>query len=302
MKARPCKLARTADLIPPDGAEIDPATVTMLAESIRDHGLREPIVVVGRHILHGVHRWAAVKQLGLATVEVVADDQAVSVIAENLHRRHFRDGELNSLRNRLVELKTAQIAQETQSVPEYTRVSFGKPDVGVKGGSPARGNPPIRKPTPKGEAVRQVAKQTGSTPRAVAASVKRAESVAEKHVAEAIKSGRIDNFDEYQMPIPAHIIGKYEGLRKIHGEIDNLMRKAQTLCKQVVDYGGEQLSYGQKWHELLHTVGSEARAYRPYALCPKCGGKGCNICRNVGLICEGMIERAKFAKRFGGNG
>lgn len=298
MQARKCFLAKVNDLIPPQGATVDESTVAMLAESIQQYGLREPIVVVGRHILHGVHRWEAARRNGEKTIEAVEDTQAETaqandarVIVENLHRRHMLAPELDAMRAKLVLLRTAQIAQQRQSVPKESTVPIGKPVTNK--------NPPRKKPSPRGDAIRQVAKETNTTEAAVKKSVARVDAIVQNRVAKSIESGRVSDLDEYRNPIPAKLIDRWDSLRRLHSEIDATMRKAQKICTELAKFGGESASHGQRWKESLHAVGAESRSYEPYALCPKCGGKGCNICRKVGFVCDGTLPRKKYERMIG---
>ena len=298
MKARRCFLSKTADLIPPEGHRLDESTVEMLADSIREYGLREPIVVVGRRILHGVHRWAAAKSLGIDLVETVEDEQAVSneanagrVIVENLHRRQFSVSELDAMRTELVLLRTAQIAQEMHSVPNSQTREIGKPITNR--------NPPVKQKTPRGEAIRQVAKETGVSEKAVQNSVYRAEAIATGRVMRALESGRVSTCDEYHNEIKPERIEAWETTRAKMKRLDELCRQLQGECAAITKLGGHWGSVGQRWHEMLHTVAHEARDYSPYAVCPKCGGKGCPTCSSTGFLAEWKVERARYQKLFG---
>lgn len=290
--ARRCRLVAIGNLIPPDGRKIDKAEVGRIAESIKQCGILQPIVVVGRHILHGVHRWEAAKLAGLKHIEVIdaekaasADENEYRVLVENVVRRHFVGSELDRMRQRLVDLKVPQIAQEMQSARKdsaYTR-SFQKPK------------------SAHGEAIRAVAKETGATEAAVKTSVAR--TAATERIGTAVADGNLDNLDEYQNPIPKRKAPLWEKLRKTHKELDQLMRRAQGLCSELTALGGEPASYGQRWGELAHTIGAESRSYSPYAVCPKCGGderpKPCDLCRGVGFVCEGGLPRSGYEKLTG---
>ncbi len=82
----------------------DEAGIAELAESIRQHGVLQPLVVlkreVGYEILAGERRWRAAKQAGLAKVPVVVRDeadprhQAELRLVENIQRRDLNPLEL----------------------------------------------------------------------------------------------------------------------------------------------------------------------------------------------------------------
>lgn len=294
-KARRCRMASTLDLIPPTDHELDGDLVDTLADSIQKYGLREPVVVVGRHILHGVHRWAAAKKAGIKTLEVVDDvqsltpeDNAARVIVENLHRQHLSQPEVDRLTIALVKL----------NMPGNTTESAGISGIQAQNSQP-RG--PGRPKSPAREAVRRVAKQTGRTEESVRHSVRREEKreVAVDRLDSSMASGRVSNLDEYDNPIPAGVAKKWDTMRATHADIDSLMRRAQGALSKLDALGDDVADYTQHWRELLHTVGHEARSRRPYALCPKCGGKGCDICRNIGFLSETTLARKRYEKVIG---
>jgi ParB family chromosome partitioning protein len=84
--------------------DFDEAALQQLAESIRQHGLLQPIVVlrreVGFEILSGERRWRAAKLAGLAKVPVVVRDetdpqhQAELRLVENIQREQLNPMEL----------------------------------------------------------------------------------------------------------------------------------------------------------------------------------------------------------------
>ena len=90
---------RLAD-IEPNRAQVrktfDPETIAELADSIKEHGLLQPIIVRRKgngfyEIIAGEHRWRACKEAGLVEVPVIIkdmDDRSASLAAlvENLQR------------------------------------------------------------------------------------------------------------------------------------------------------------------------------------------------------------------------
>lgn len=110
------------------------AAVSMLAESIKQHGLQQPITVRlvndavidgevwenAAYLVAGAHRLAACKQLGwteIPCIEVTADDLKAEMleITENLHRCDLTKEERDRQIRRYAELLEARKAAEAQS-------------------------------------------------------------------------------------------------------------------------------------------------------------------------------------------
>jgi ParB-like nuclease domain len=297
---RRIRAARVADLIPPDGWTVEQPAVDMLAESISEHGLREPIVTVGRHILHGVHRWRAAVQLGLDTIEAVEDVPAESsqqnearVIAENLHRRHLDGAQLSLMRQRLLALSGAKTAPKVVDNIEDEFFAHGAQKTPRAPGRP-RGSTSAH-----ADAKRAVARQTGVSVSAISRSIARpadaARRAVEQRVAAAMTGARIDDCDEYGNTIPASLSGAWEAARADCRELDQLLRRAQTVCKRLIDCSAVEHAWAQQCLQLIHQIGYEARSKSPWAICPKCGGKKCDLCRNTGF-CPGQLTRSEYEK------
>ncbi len=62
-----------------------------LADDIREHGLRQPIILLGVLILDGRNRWKACHLAGVEprTVQFKGQDPVAFVLSQNLHRRHL---------------------------------------------------------------------------------------------------------------------------------------------------------------------------------------------------------------------
>jgi N6-adenosine-specific RNA methylase IME4/ParB-like chromosome segregation protein Spo0J len=73
-----------------DGAELD-----ALAEDIRAHGQRNPVIVIGTKVLDGRNRLLACARLGIEArfKQYVGDDPVAFVLSENLHRRHLNESQ-----------------------------------------------------------------------------------------------------------------------------------------------------------------------------------------------------------------
>jgi hypothetical protein len=67
-----------------------------LVESVRIHGVREPILIIDDLIVDGRHRWLAAKECGLTSIPVVevSEEDVPDVIQDAVTRRHFSKGAL----------------------------------------------------------------------------------------------------------------------------------------------------------------------------------------------------------------
>ncbi|MHB1220178.1 MAG: ParB N-terminal domain-containing protein [Alphaproteobacteria bacterium] len=73
------------------GAELD-----ALVADIKEHGLREPVVLFDGAILDGRNRYRACQQLGVKTKTVEWDGEGTPeafVVSMNLHRRHLNESQ-----------------------------------------------------------------------------------------------------------------------------------------------------------------------------------------------------------------
>jgi ParB-like chromosome segregation protein Spo0J len=297
MEKRKTMIVNPKDLIPPKGHVIDRDLVNSIAESIPKCGLRQPIVVVGRHIKHGVHRWAAVCELGLNRVEVIVDEKVetgeehdAQVIVENLCRRHYKGSELDAMRKKLVDLWAPQIAQEMQD-------SKKSPDGGESELEPKKS--PGRKKTPKGEAIRQVAKQTGATEKAVQRSVEKTKAaeagVTPKQPDDPPPPDEPEaTIDDYDNEIPESEGDRWGKTKALFYDINTIMRGVQLKLTEIEKLNGIPKSVAADLHKRAQQFAELAWNYRPVALCEWCNGTGknpgntndCPHCVGVGFIAE----------------
>jgi ParB-like chromosome segregation protein Spo0J len=299
MEKRKTMIVNPEDLYPPKDHEIDKELVAAIAESIPKCGLRQPIVVVGRHIKHGVHRWAAVCELGLKHVEVLVDEKVdtdeehdAQVIVENLCRRHYEGPELDAMRKRLVDLwepKIAQEMQESQKSPNGAEIQSDS-DSGQK-------RRPGRKKTPKGEAIRQVAKQTGATEKAVQRSVektKAAEAGVTPKQPDDPPAEPEATIDDYDTEIPESEVGRWREARQLLDELNNILRGVQIKLGNLVKIKGLPHSVATDLDKRAQQFAELARNYYPVSLCEWCNGtgknhdnnNGCPHCVGVGFVAE----------------
>ena len=277
---------------------VDNAVVGLIAESLKHEGLREPIVIVpSGHIVHGVHRWAAAKSIGLSDIECVIEHPASSrpdhdarVAAENFARRHLSPAETNALR---IEIERLRAPAEDGEAEEYHNARY---DIIEK--STAKPTKVREKPRGPGRpSVRSdIARETGTSPQALTQAVYRAR----KKEAEAKKSEPFLS-DSRGVAIPAGALPSWELLTRSSDKIDGLLRLVQGELKRMLTESGEGTplaawvsANAQRWRSAAHSLAHEIRSYRPVAVCVWCngGGKSCQACTNLGLISDDMLQRA----------
>lgn len=96
-----------------------------LTENIRQHGVREPIVLLDGEVLDGRNRYLAAREAGqpIPTREYEGDDPLGFVISLNLHRRHLDDGQRGMVAARIARLRTGDNQHsEGPSIEEASRM------------------------------------------------------------------------------------------------------------------------------------------------------------------------------------
>src|SRR3972149_8024250 len=111
--------------------QILPDSLSELAESIREHGVLEPLVVAktpaGFQIVAGERRWRAAKLIGLSKVPVIIREtnpqgMLEMAIVENVQRIDLNPLERAQAYKRLMEefgLTNAEISQRVSKSPSY---------------------------------------------------------------------------------------------------------------------------------------------------------------------------------------
>jgi hypothetical protein len=301
MEKRKTAIVNPKDLIPPKGHVLNADVVDSIAESISKVGLLQPIAIVGRHIKYGVHRWAAVMKLGYEEIEVIRDrkvetddEHDAQVIVENLCRHHYKGQKLDDMRKRLVDLWEPQIAQEMKISQKDTNIAKPQDDTGD-----GQKRSPGRKKTARGKAIKQVAKQTGTTEGAVKESVRRAKA-AEAGVTpkQPDDPPPLDEpevtVDDYGTEIPEGEVGRWNEARQLLDELDSIMRGVQIKLGELVKIKGMPYSVVSDLDKRAQQFAELAQKYHPVALCLECSGtgknpnntNGCTHCVGVGFIAE----------------
>lgn len=105
-----------ADIFPMlDGPDLD-----ALAEDIRAHGLRNPVIVIGSKVLDGRNRLAACDRLGIEATfrQYEGDDPVAFVLSENLHRRHLNESQRAMVAARIATLRKGRpVANKSANLP-----------------------------------------------------------------------------------------------------------------------------------------------------------------------------------------
>lgn len=88
-----------------DGPELD-----ALAEDIRAHGQRNPVIVIGTKVLDGRNRLLACARLGIEArfKQYEGNDPVAFVLSENLHRRHLNESQRAMVAAKLATLRDGQ--------------------------------------------------------------------------------------------------------------------------------------------------------------------------------------------------
>lgn len=115
---------------------ITPESLSELADSIKEHGILEPLVVAktpaGYQIIAGERRWRAAKQIGLKTVPAIVKETSPKgmlemAIVENVQREDLNPIERAQAFTRLLEefhLSNKEIAQRVSKSPAYVSNSI----------------------------------------------------------------------------------------------------------------------------------------------------------------------------------
>ena len=136
----------TANIYDPKARQIDEENVKNLMASMRHDGLIEPIVVVGRLIVSGVHRWEAARRLGIETLQAIditgLGDVEIEriMIAENHCRKEWGQ-KINS--EELAKMVALQIPVEMKKINENAQTGKNL----LAGSVATKTRPPPQKPT-----------------------------------------------------------------------------------------------------------------------------------------------------------
>lgn len=115
---------------------ITPESLSELADSIKEHGILEPLVVAktpaGYQIIAGERRWRAARQIGLKTVPAIVKETSPKgmlemAIVENVQREDLNPIERAQAFTRLLEefhLSNKEIAQRVSKSPAYVSNSI----------------------------------------------------------------------------------------------------------------------------------------------------------------------------------
>lgn len=289
-----------------------------LAEDIRANGLREPVVTYEDKILDGRNRERAAI---MADVEVEykeyrGKDPLAYVISRNLHRRHMTPGQRASVAARLVEFSHGGNRHFDQAahVPLETQASAAeKMDVSERlvreaAAVHARGVPELIEAMDAGAVSVGAALDVSELP-----SDEQEEVVAAgpEAVVEKAREHREEKQRQKIKPIPTRKKDPLKdalgtdvpsSLRDLFGDVWlaesaeslgttlDVLKKAKRLTEKKSGAYGSFL----KTETILKALASAtievetAQAMlsegRPHAVCPKCNGEKCKVCRNAGWL------------------
>ncbi|KKU91229.1 MAG: hypothetical protein UY21_C0011G0008 [Microgenomates group bacterium GW2011_GWA1_48_10] len=208
---------------------ITPESLADLVESIREHGILEPLVVAetpaGYQIIAGERRWRAAKVIGMEKIPAIVKRTShrgmlEMAIVENVQRVDLNPLERAQGFKRMMDefgLGTAEIAQrvgKSQSFVSNSLRLLTLPDAlkdallaGIVTEGHIRALAAIEDPNQMIEALRQILREEGSVRRAeeLSREYKAKANIAPKHVEERIHS---DELSEMEKNLTAHLGGK----------------------------------------------------------------------------------------------
>ena len=100
-------------------------TFDALVGDIREHGQREPIVVLERLILDGRNRYRACQKLGIKPITVEWDGSGTPeayVISKNVHRRHLNETQRAMIAARLATLKKGDVSSQRNMTEDGVQI------------------------------------------------------------------------------------------------------------------------------------------------------------------------------------
>lgn len=136
-----------ADIFPMlDGPDLD-----ALAEDIRAHGLRNPVIVIGSKVLDGRNRLAACDRLGIEATfrQYEGDDPVAFVLSENLHRRHLNESQRAMVAARIATLRHGGDRRSTKAPIGGLKQSDAASQLNVGERNVQRAREVIEKATPE---------------------------------------------------------------------------------------------------------------------------------------------------------
>lgn len=108
---------------------LEGAALDALREDIRQHGVREPIVMLDGAILDGRNRYMCARDLGIEypVVEYEGDDPLAFVVSLNLLRRHLNESQRAAAAARLANLKVGKPAVNSANLRNNDQADFLPP-------------------------------------------------------------------------------------------------------------------------------------------------------------------------------
>lgn len=250
-----------------------------LVNDIRQNGVSEPIVMLGREILDGRHRYQAARQLGIEypVVDYWGDDPLGFVLLKNLARRHLTESQRAMVASKLANIRAGEVGRNHERserqicLPE----AAGKLNVSERSVRSAR-------------AVREQSPELAAKVESGALSVSLAEKVA--RLPEEVRTPVID------APAEETKVVAREAVRRasLHGGTSDA-----APVDQPVDLGGRTSKESARVRKFLDTLRSTAKrleAQRLEEVLPLVNPKEAEeICGSVGRI--GAFCRAIDASR-----
>lgn len=294
--------------------------LSKLAESIKKHGLRVPLVRRASDgiILDGRNRYRACQEAG---VEVRFEDREVDeaesliLISDlNIPRRHLTDSQKAML--------AAEFSERLQKAREKPATELAEPG---SANSPKRGRPEetgakkadaeaasqydvsdrtIRDARKVKEKSPELAKKVEAGEVSVKQAAKQVREAEKPHVAEKVPT------DELGVPLTQSLLLPFQAREKFK-EALAVVRKLESLVDEIAKTDG-----GESFAKGLNTYGKDGKTkykdadlgnfknhvqfYQPYSVCPYCTARAksvkafsdCKVCGGLGWVTKSAFESA----------
>lgn len=298
----------TIDVEPGFKARLKEKHVRELADSIKESGLLEPIMVrekqggKKRHIVIGRDRLAAlmlldVKQHEVQLVQGTDLEIETATLEENLVRR--RGDDYDAMIARLVDIRAQQIQleQEAREAEEIEAAAKNADKAAGKKKEPAKAG---RKKSTKASATEAVAKAINKTPEAVRQAAKR-DAAAKKEAAAPVKTAA-DKLETWGLDLTAEDQREFAAVVDVQEAMVEAMTEVKRAQKRLAAFEGlksvpKAMAFSRTSPSFASTTEALKAAF-PTAVCPYCAldrqrRLGCNGCGGSGYV--GPVQLANIA-------
>ena len=268
--------------------KLDADNLAALRKSLDEGAQFQPVrITTARHVVYGFHRIAATMDAGKKTIRAdvaeydTAAEQEKDGITENLQRLVLTKDEERRALARLVELRTGEIevvAAGKTAQPAETADTHGVDNPQPAENLPTAAKAKTKPQSPRRQAIKRVAKETG-----------RSEDTVERAMKEAAPAPPSEPpppcVRTFGVPLPASVDGRARRVQATIDEADKHLRALAKLVNGLVE-GGAPEKYAQAARNALADAADRIRGLRPESACPWCKGfanvAACYFCQGAG--------------------